>query len=277
MIEPLTKIEPLINDLKKMGIGYYLTSDEYKRYLIRVGIDVEWKNHYKSVRKKRGYFSSGMDHDYYDSIGTMIKFLNYYHEYQKDSLYYYLFDLIVDLKKWSDKEFEESDLNNLILDLEIIEFPNELLSKIKQQKSFSVPKSEIPKEIRNSKKLDESIQKLNTSIKNKEYNLTLTYSYSILEGLFKAFINKNIPEKTKVNKLNQQSKIVKDYIIKQLKSKEENFPLGALNLISTITYAISEARNSHSESHFDNDSEKWLAEFSRDCVNSVGRLILNFI
>jgi hypothetical protein len=277
MIEPLTKIEPLINDLKKLGIGYYLTSDEYKRYLIKVGIDVEWKNHYKSVKKNRGYYSLGMDHDYHDSIGTMIKFLNYYYEYQKESLYNYLYDLIVELKKWSDKEFEGSDLNNLILDLEIIEFPNELLSEIKHQKSFSVPKSEIPNEIRNSKKLDESIQKLNTSINNKEYNLTLTFSYSILEGLFKAFINKNIPEKTNVDKLNPQAKIVKKFIINQLKFKEEKFPLGTLNLITTITYAISEARNSHSESHFDNDSEKWLAEFSRDCVNTIGRLILNFI
>ncbi len=32
-----------------------------------------------------------------------------------------------------------------------------------------------------------------------------------------------------------------------------------------------------SDSHFDGESDKWLAEFARDCVNSIGRLILKFI
>ena len=50
-----------------------------------------------------------------------------------------------------------------------------------------------------------------------------------------------------------------------------------LTLISTITSAISNARNSHSTSHFDADSYDWLAIYTRDCVNTIGRLVMRFI
>lgn len=50
-----------------------------------------------------------------------------------------------------------------------------------------------------------------------------------------------------------------------------------INLISTIASAVSNARNQFSASHFDKESDKWLAEFARDCVNSNGRLIIKFV
>lgn len=56
-----------------------------------------------------------------------------------------------------------------------------------------------------------------------------------------------------------------------------NYPEQVLNLITTMTNAISKARNSFSDSHFDGESDKWLGEFARDCVNSIGRLIIKFI
>ena len=39
------------------------------------------------------------------------------------------------------------------------------------------------------------------------------------------------------------------------------YPEQMINLISTITNAVSNARNGFSESHFDRKSDKWLAEF----------------
>lgn len=118
---------------------------------------------------------------------------------------------------------------------------------------------------------------MDLSIKSTEFNLTLTYAYSCLEGLYKAFINEKIPEKSGLTDLNQMSKAVKDYLKDHFEKNDTRYPEHMVNLISTITFAISNARNSFSESHFDEKSDKWLAEFSRDCVNSIGRLIINFI
>ena len=37
------------------------------------------------------------------------------------------------------------------------------------------------------------------------------------------------------------------------------------------------SRNGFSESHFGDDSQRWLALFARDLTNSIGRLMLNFM
>ena len=36
---------------------------------------------------------------------------------------------------------------------------------------------------------------MDSSIKRKEYNMTVTYAYYCLEGLYKAFISEKVPEK----------------------------------------------------------------------------------
>ena len=101
-------------------------------------------------------------------------------------------------------------------------------------------------------------------------------AYSCLEGLYKAFVRKNIPIKKDLNELNPLAKEVRDYI-KQHLDEEKEYPENILTLIGTITNAISNARNKFSESHFNSDADEWLAEFARDAVNSIARLVLKFI
>lgn len=115
------------------------------------------------------------------------------------------------------------------------------------------------------------------TILNGEYNLTLTYAYSCLEGLFKAYIHSNISKISQESDWAKLSKLVKKNLVEYFNESEIQYPEKVIDLIGTITNAVSNARNSFSESHFDNDSDKWLAEFVKDCVNSIGRLILKFI
>ncbi|ASV30236.1 hypothetical protein [Maribacter cobaltidurans] len=105
----------------------------------------------------------------------------------------------------------------------------------------------------------------------------MTYAYSCLEGLFKAYIENNLPNKKEEYELSKLSKIVKSHLKEHFEENDEKFPEQMLNLIGTITNAVSNARNNFSESHFDKTSDRWLAEFVRDCVNSVGRLVLKFV
>jgi len=37
--DPISKIEPLVSDLKSLSLGNFLQSNEYKRYLIKAGLD----------------------------------------------------------------------------------------------------------------------------------------------------------------------------------------------------------------------------------------------
>jgi hypothetical protein len=45
----------------------------------------------------------------------------------------------------------------------------------------------------------------------------------------------------------------------------------------TLTNAIANSRGGFSESHFNDDSQRWLALFARALTNSLGRQMLNFI
>ena len=118
---------------------------------------------------------------------------------------------------------------------------------------------------------------MDISIVEKNYNQTLTFCYSCLEGLFKTYIQKNNLTEVETDKLNSLSKIVKENIKQKLEKRKEKHPEQILNLLTTIPSAISEARNHYSVSHFDKDASEWLAVFSRDSVNSIGRLVLKFV
>jgi len=277
MVEPIAKIEPLINDLKELSLGDFLKSNEFKRYLIRAGLEESWKNAFNHAKQSRGYFSFGMDHDYFDSIDAMILVLNHFYSNSRDNFYSFIYDLLQEYTEW-----KNTDLNvkTIVEDLNLLSPPREIINKIENLGNYysnPVPKSEIPDDIWNAEKLDSFLSKMDSSIQNKEYNLTVTYAYSCLEGLFKTYINEVCPDCAESDKLNVMAKQVRDNIINKFDDAGVNYPEQIINLIPTITNAVSSARNSFSDSHFDRESDKWLAEFAKDSVNTIGRLILELI
>lgn len=137
-------------------------------------------------------------------------------------------------------------------------------------------KVSVPNNLWNSDRLTEYIEKMDTSITENNYGYTLTLAYTCLEGFYKTFlIEKNIElENDKINNLSKQ---VKEEIKKGLDDNNLKYPENILNLISTVTNAISNARNDFSDSHSGNKAEKWLATYARDNVNSIIKLLLNFL
>lgn len=275
--EPIPKLEPLVNDLKNLRMGDFLKSNSYKRYCIKAGLEESWRNAFNYAKQNRGYFAAGFDHDYFDSLDALVLLLNHLHKNSQNNFFFFIYDLLVAYTEWNKEDLQ---VNEIAEDLELLNAPNEILENIiKLGNSYSnpVPKSRIPENIWNAEKLDGVLNKMDSSIKNGEYNLTITYAYSCLEGLYKAFLIERIPDKKDLEKLNQLSKAVRDYLADHFAKENISYPEQIITLIPTITNAISQARNSFSDSHFDGESEKWLAEFTRDCVNSIGRLIIKFI
>lgn len=277
MAEPLPKIEPLVSDLKSLKMGDFLKSNDFKRYCIKVGLEDSWRNAFNHAKDSRGYFSLDLDHDYFDSLDAMVLLLNHLFTNSQANFYHFVSDLLLTYTDWSKEDLKTK---NIIADLSLLHTPIEIIDKIEQLGNYysrPVPKLEIPDNIWNADKLDSVLKKMDLSINRKEYNITVTYAYSCLEGLYKSFIHEKIPACKDVDKLNQLSTLVRDYLKELLKRENILYPEQMINLIPIITNAISNARNSFSDSHFDGESEKWLAEFARDCVNSIGRLIIKFI
>jgi hypothetical protein len=140
----------------------------------------------------------------------------------------------------------------------------------------SVPMANIPADFSSSEKLTRSLAEIDKAIESGQHNRAVTLTYSCLEGLYKAYLNKNLPESASVNDLLAMAKLVKNDMLSKVRGSNQA-PEQIINSISTITNAIANSRNSFSESHFDQDAQNWLSVYARDLTNSIGRLLLHFV
>lgn len=140
----------------------------------------------------------------------------------------------------------------------------------------AVPVTVVPVDLWNSEKLNKSLKDIDQAIDAHHYNRATTLSYTCLEGLYKAYVRKHVPDQAGLTDLMPLCKVVKVDISKKLQA-QGTFPVEIVNAMPTLTNAIANSRNGFSESHFGGDSQRWLALFARDLTNSIGRLMLNFI
>lgn len=125
-------------------------------------------------------------------------------------------------------------------------------------------------------KLNNNLRDIDQAIDARQFNRAVTLAYSCLEGLYKTYVRKHPPKNASLNDLIQLCKVVKDDVTVKLRSRGP-FSEQIVNSIPTLTNAVANSRNGFSESHFADDSQKWLAMFARDLTNSVGRLPLHFV
>lgn len=278
-IQPLPILEPLIADLQDLHIGYYLKTNQFKKFMVKERLHDVWNTVYQEAKKARNYIDLSMDHEPFDCQDALTILFNSAYQKNRNLFYDIVYKVVRQFGDWDEKEVQ-LPFDDLIEDFELIDFPQEHVDALKQlrnHKAQGVPASVMPDHVWNAAKLENTLGKMDEAIKNRDYNLTLTYAYSCLEGLFKAFIQAKIPHKATLDKLNQQAAAVRDQLKTELDAKGGSYPEGMLNLIPTITNSITNARNGYSDSHFDDNADQWLAEFSRDCVNSIARLVLKFI
>jgi len=140
----------------------------------------------------------------------------------------------------------------------------------------AVPTTVVPVNLWNSEKLNNSLKDIDHAIDAHQYNRATTLSYTCLEGLYKTYVRKHVPEQAALTELMPLCKVVKDDISKKLQAQGP-FPVEIVNAMPTLSNAIANSRNGFSESHFGDNSQRWLALFARDLTNSIGRLMLNFM
>lgn len=139
------------------------------------------------------------------------------------------------------------------------------------------PQAAIPGRLWNSDRLVEYLEGMDISISEGNFEYALTLAYTCLEGFYKSFIIEKIPSQIALNELTPMAVQIRGFIKGQLDANGIVYPDQVLTLISTVTNAICNARNNFSDSHSANRAERWLAVYVRDNVNSVIKLLLNFI
>jgi hypothetical protein len=135
------------------------------------------------------------------------------------------------------------------------------------------PTATVPAQAWNSDRLKRYLSQIDTSIAERDFNRAVTLCYTCLEGFYKAFIRKHVPEKANINEITKLSRTVQ----RHLRSKLDSYPDEALTMINHVSHTVDRARNGFSESHFDEEAARWLASYIRDLTNSQIRLLIHFL
>jgi hypothetical protein len=137
----------------------------------------------------------------------------------------------------------------------------------------SAPMAAIPVETWNAERLNNYLRDIDAAIGTTEYARAVTLSYTCLEGFYGAFVRaKDVREKYP-NEIIELSKEVKAI----LKATMDEYPDEVLNGITNAAHAIDRSRNRFSESHFADETGRWLAVYVRDLANTQIRLLLHFM
>ncbi|WPZ09761.1 hypothetical protein [Roseivirga spongicola] len=136
-----------------------------------------------------------------------------------------------------------------------------------------VPLNELAPEIWNAERLNRMLGDINQAIAETQYERAVTLSYTALEGFYRAFIHARMPDQNGLNEIIQMSRAIRSY----LRDNIEHFPDEAFNMFNHVSHTIDRTRNGFGEAHFGEEAALWLANYTRDLVNTQIRLLLHFM
>ena len=121
-------------------------------------------------------------------------------------------------------------------------------------------------------RLFEYLERIDREIANRSFNTANTLIYTCLEGLLKVFVKRNIEGLGMPSDVKGLAKLACEHI----RRESPDYPSEVTALIKMISHAVTETRDAFSDSHYDKLSDRWVAEFLRDCLNSLARLLMSF-
>jgi len=122
-------LEPLINDLNAIHIGYYLKDNQFKKLCVRNNIEGIWSQAFKIAKDSRTYFSFDLDHEPFDCQDALILLFNHYYLNDKTKFYDFAYLIITNFIHWSKDKF---DVRPIIEDFEILKFPDIYIREFKE-------------------------------------------------------------------------------------------------------------------------------------------------
>ena len=181
----------------------------------------------------------------------------------------YFYDILLDLE-----EAERVRVLNSILN-EVEDSAPEKVEELRGVLSgaASAPSAAVSEEAWNADRLNKYLEDIDNSISSTEYERAVTLCYTCLEGFYKSFVRQNVPDQTDEKEIIKLSKIIRRY----LRGSLDEYPDEALTMINHVSHTVDKTRNQFSESHFANETARWMATYMRDLVNSQIRMLLHFM
>lgn len=142
-----TKIQPLVDDLRRILPGEFLASTAFKRWMVEKKLDENWNEFVSIVRQNRNVVVIGYDHDAGDARDALGYLINRIFEQQKTKLPKFVYEL---LEFYSEEKSEHVDASNIKKDLYAAGYSKKTVSKFD---NFSDSKLKVMKETENNSQM----------------------------------------------------------------------------------------------------------------------------
>lgn len=148
-----TKIQPLIEDLGRIIPGEFLTTTQYKRWLVERRLDEAWLQFVSQVRDNRRYFVTGYNHDAGDAKEALGNVIGAIFEQQREMLPAFLTEL---LSYYAEDQSKYIDVSEIEKDLLAAGYTKEEITVLEE---ISEPES-IEEEIQEEQTEEQTVRSL---------------------------------------------------------------------------------------------------------------------
>lgn len=125
-----SRIIPLVTDVEKTSIGYYLETSSFERLIVKQGFGSIWQQFYQYIKDKRRVVAIGHNHKPGDCKDAFIFLIERLYETEKELLNKILYHTFKGFIEWNNNEM---DLNDILEDLKLIDFPEDWNNDLKQK------------------------------------------------------------------------------------------------------------------------------------------------
>lgn len=272
-----TKIEPIISYLEKEIPKEYYLSDSFKRDCIREGVDGSWESYMEYVKQITPHtYCFGVDFNKQFINGTLTLCMNdVFERHGAKELFVFVRFLLDSYTSNESKVIKTLELKKSFAVIGISEEELTLLDKY-DKIPFAMDISKELSLFRNSNRLEQLKKEIDESFAKGNYRDVNTRSYTLLEGVFKEFLQENGIDYDKGERITKLASIIKKLLLNNTKFsgyflEKDN----AVSLITSITHVVNDLRNNNSDSHYGEDSDMATSCFVKDLTFSVTNLLLN--
>ena len=273
-----TKIEPIINYLEKVIPSDYFLSDNFKMSCIEGKVDNLW-NECMSWVKSNSFHTHcpGIDFNLQFVDDTLVKLMNdIYETCGEIELLKFVCFILDSYTSNEGKCVKTLGFKRAFAVIGVSEDKLALLGKY-DEIPFATDISEDLSWFKDVNRMRQLKEEIEISFAKGNYRDVNTRTYTLLEGVFKGFLQQNSVVYYKRNNITQLASRIKDYLKENTLlyneyCLQENT---AISLITTVAHVVNDLRNRNSDSHFDGDSDMATSCFVKDLTYSVTNLLLN--
>jgi hypothetical protein len=275
-IEANTKIKPIIKELDKIIPTSYLLSMHFQKCLISIDFDGQWKDMLDYLEENRGYYAPGEDFSGFDAKCAITLACNSY--YVKLGAKHLLQFVLFLLDCYSSYSSKPIDVSELMEDFALLGLSETECAELKlfQDNLLNLDIPSPENMIKDGYKINVLRDKIEKAQKENDHNGVVTYSYTFLEGILKGTCNHFGVEYRQEEDINHLAGKVRTKIEEEY-SDSLLCMTNASKQITNITNIVDKCRNWGSDSHFDKQSDVYIATFIHDEVYSLANLLLTII